>query len=92
MRAILETLSKADKVLVEELFQRTLLNYDRIFTGEPFLTLFIDLPYSRLTDLLFADRSGQDAELSLAADGGDVQGQQRVSRPASRLDLSGRLN
>ena len=51
VRAILAGLTKEDKVLVEESFQRMLLNYDRVFNGSS-ASLFLSasfLSFHRLT-------------------------------------------
>jgi hypothetical protein len=70
-------MSKEDIILVEELFQRTLLQYDRIFTGEPAIGL--ELVHEPLPDVSLSCASCQNAKLFVAENGRDLQGEQRVS-------------
>lgn len=66
-------------MLVEEGFQRLMLQYDRVFTGEPSVFFLECLAFLYLTLYVRIGLcSRQDAELPLAAYGPDLQGQCRV--------------
>lgn len=86
VREILAGMSDEDKMLVEEGFQRLMLQYDRVFTGAPpRSSVALDRLHVAAADAGRSTRprsSRQDAELPLAQDGPDLQGKRRV-RPSS---------